>query len=256
VQDGTAAPPIDIAHPVRDEDRPASRHKLIGRWGVGVSIAAATLYLLALGSAIGRETPGAHDAWVWGRSSLITVIVVALVLAAYGYGVDASDRRAERVAAAVKTATAAALAAVEDSRIHMHDDHAALHRENVQLREMIGPLVEAAGRLQAFEEQRAFEVAALRQDVKDLCELVAVLVQESPPARVLRLQPGRTDGARKPRQRGRGGREQRGGGDPQEPASAAPAAEPAWTRDDERWQADVAEAAKLGRQLGPGPEPA
>jgi hypothetical protein len=196
------------------------------------------------------------EVWTWARTSLVGVFLAGLTLAGYGFGIYTTNRGTEQATLAIQAAKAAAVKAVEDSRVHMHDDHAALHRENVQLREMIGGLVEAGGKLAAYEEQRAHEVAVLRQDVKDLRELVAMLVQELPPARVLRLQPGRTDGARKPRQRGRGGREQRGGGDPQESASAAPAVEPAWTPDDVRWQADVAEAAKLGRRLGPGPEPA
>jgi hypothetical protein len=265
VQDGTAAPPLSVAQPVREEDRPASRQLIIGRSGIGVSIAAAVIYLLALGSALGGDGQAVHGGWAWGRSSLITCIVVGLVLAGYGYGVDAANLRTDRVAAKVdaakiagaetlKAALAAGIEAIEASRADMHSDHAALHRENVALRELLAPLVEAAGRLTAFEERRTLEIAELRKEVKEMRGMLAVMTMESPPARVLRLQPG-TGPAKKPRQRGRGGREQRGG-DPQETASAMPAVEPAWTPDDVRWQTDVAEAAKLGRQLGPGPEPA
>lgn len=151
-----------------------------------MSLAAVVIYLIALGFALGGDSPAAHGGWTWGRSSLITVIVVGLVLTAYGYGVHAADKRAER-------AIVATVAAVEASREDMHADHAALHRENVKMREMLGPLVEAAGRLQAFEERRTHEIAALRQEVADMHELLAVMRQESPPAQVIVQRVGELD---------------------------------------------------------------
>lgn len=200
MQDGTTAPPLTIAQPVRDEDRPASRHLIIGRLGTGVFIAVGVIYLLALGSALGGSTDVSVHGWTWGRASLITAMVIGLFLACYGYSVEAANRRGKRTVAAVKAsqsaavaaakaaqdaaeaAQAAAVAAVEASRTDMHEDHAALHRENVKLREMIGPIVEAAGLLQAYEEQRSFEVSALRREVRLIHELLAVMRQESPPA--------------------------------------------------------------------------
>lgn len=105
-------------------------------------------------------------------------------------------------------------------------------------------------------------MAAVRQDleavksrVEAVHEFIAAQVHESGAvARVIHLQPPmQAEPSRTPRQRKRG--RQRGGSDPQEPSSAAGQGG-VWSPGDERWQKDVAEAAKLGRQLGPGPEPA
>lgn len=204
MQDGTAAPLIDIAQPVRDEDRPASRHRKTGLRGRWLAFAAAILYFALGASALGLHDDIPGEVWSWSRTSLIGVFLAGLTFAALGFGVDASNRGADQTTAAVKTAgeagvkaigaaQAAAVKAVEASRVDMHDDHAALHRDYMKLSEMLGVLTESAARREAFEERRTLELKALRQEVKDMHELLAVMRQESPPAEVIIQRVGELD---------------------------------------------------------------
>lgn len=171
MHDGTAAPPLS------DDDRPASRHQIIGRWGLTGAVAAAVLFVALGALAAGLHANVSSEAWAWGRAILVTAIVIGLVVAGFGYGVDSANRRGVLI-----------VRAVEDSRTDMHADHRALHLENCALRDRVADLEAGQTRILAFEEQRSHlltvaceELTALRKDHTAVHALLAQICLHLPP---------------------------------------------------------------------------
>lgn len=248
IRNGAPIPP-----PIDDEDEKPSRHKRIGRKGLTAAIAAAVVFVALGGAAAGGMSDDLpRELWSWLRATLITVIVIGLVVAGFGYGVEGANRREERTRAEMEM-----LAAVLDRKLqavsgkvddHGHNvlvDHTALHRDALKNQEEIGLVFEALSRVLAYEEQRAHQMALLREQMAEMHAIMAQtnLALATDQLEKIALEAARQmfrdvytavqDAARK-----------RGG-------------EARWTPGDAAWLEDVAEAFELGRTMGPelGPEP-